>query len=64
MLPPGETALQFDKIVIPGEHPASVFAEASPDRPRDLTGMRNCDTASDGESSRGRKGRNSFGVEP
>ncbi len=54
MLPPRETALQFDKTVIPGEHPT----------PRDLTGMTNCETASDGESRRERKGRNSFGVEP
>ncbi|MGD9077053.1 MAG: hypothetical protein PVJ69_17675 [Desulfobacteraceae bacterium] len=33
-------------ILDPGSHPASVFAEASPDRPRDLAGMTDCDTAS------------------
>jgi hypothetical protein len=31
-----------------GEHPASVFAEASPDRPRDLAGRTNRDKASSG----------------
>ncbi|MGD9031576.1 MAG: hypothetical protein PVJ69_15730 [Desulfobacteraceae bacterium] len=33
-------------ILDPGSHPTSVFAEASPDRPRDLAGMTNYDRAS------------------
>ena len=33
-------------ILDPGSHPASVFTEASPDRPRDLAGMTDDDTAS------------------
>jgi hypothetical protein len=33
--------LKYQIILDPGSHPASVFAEASPDRPRDLAGMTN-----------------------
>ena len=38
---------RWRKLILldPGSHPASVFTEASPDRPRDLTGMTNGDTA-------------------
>jgi hypothetical protein len=36
-------------ILDPGSRPASVFAKASPDRPRDLAGMTNYDTAFQGE---------------
>jgi hypothetical protein len=32
-------------ILDPGSHPASIFAEASPDKPRDLAGMTNWDDA-------------------
>jgi hypothetical protein len=45
---PESRKLAEDKNVLdPGSHPASVFAKASPDRPRDLTGMTNCHTLSD-----------------
>ena len=47
--------LAGDQVMLdPGSHPASVFAEASPDRPRDLAGMTNCDMAS---QARGREMR-------
>jgi len=36
-------------ILDPGSHPASVFAEALPDRRRDLAGMTNYDTVAKGE---------------
>ena len=35
-------------ILDPGSRPASVFAQASPDRPRALAGMTHYDTASRG----------------
>ena len=37
---------QNQNILDPGSHPASVFAKASPDRPRDLAGMTNYNTVS------------------
>ena len=48
-----EAVLQFYRAVIPGEHPPSVFAEASPDRPRDLAGMTNSEAGSQGEGCGG-----------
>ena len=42
---PESRKLPGEQVMLdPGSHPASVFAEASPDRPRDLAGMTNCDT--------------------
>jgi hypothetical protein len=40
--------MEHETTLDPGSHPASVFAEASPRRPRDLAGMTNYDTASQG----------------
>jgi hypothetical protein len=39
--PESRRILKYQIILDPGSHPASVFAEASPDRPRDLAGMTN-----------------------
>jgi len=39
--PESRKFVQNQGILDPGSHPASVFAEASPDRPRDLAGMTN-----------------------
>jgi hypothetical protein len=40
--------LEEDQIILdPGSHPSFVFAEASPDMPRDLAGMTICGTVSD-----------------
>jgi hypothetical protein len=38
-------------ILDPSSHPASVFAKASPDRPRDLAGMTKYETASQGREA-------------
>ena len=45
---PESRKLEEDQIILdPGSHPSSVFAEASPDMPRDLAGMTIYGTVSD-----------------
>jgi len=44
--PESRKLFENQTILDPGSHPASVFAEASPDRLRDLAGMTNYSTAS------------------
>ncbi len=46
--PESRKVVENEIILDPGSDLASVFAEASPDRPRDLAGMTNYDTASQG----------------
>ncbi|KPK31091.1 MAG: hypothetical protein AMK69_01465 [Nitrospira bacterium SG8_3] len=46
--PESRKVAEDQAILDPGSHPASVFAEASPDRPRDLAGMTNYGTTSRG----------------
>jgi hypothetical protein len=51
---PESRKLAENEIILdPGSRPASVFAEASPDTPRDLAGMTNYDTASRGREIKG-----------
>jgi hypothetical protein len=45
--PESRKAAEIQNILDPGSHPASVFADASPDRLRDLAGMTDCDMVSD-----------------
>ena len=41
--PESRKIAESQAVVDPGSPPASVFAKASPDRPRDLAGMTNCE---------------------